>query len=199
VGEDLITATVELPGGNLRLLQPREWADLPDDGAVEWAPLAPYWSVLWRSGTALAGEVASADVSGRRVVELGCGMATPSLAAARGGAAALATDAEPEPLELLARNAELNGVRVETAAVNWNAPDDLVARGPFDLVLAGDVLYERSSVALLLELLPRLAPEAWVADPGRPAAEAFLNRARELWEVEECARGLVTVYRLAPR
>jgi predicted nicotinamide N-methyase len=199
VGEDLITATVELPGGHLRLLQPREWADLPDDGAVEWAPLAPYWSVLWRSGTALAGEVASADLSGRRVVELGCGLATPSLAAARGGAAALATDAEPEPLELVARNAELNGVRVETAAINWNAPEDLVARGPFDLVLAADVLYERSSVALLLQLLPRLAPEAWVADPGRPAAGAFLQRARERWEVEECPRGLVSVYRLSPR
>jgi predicted nicotinamide N-methyase len=36
------------------LLQLGEAAELPDDGPVEWAPVAPYWSVLWRSGVALA-------------------------------------------------------------------------------------------------------------------------------------------------
>ena len=195
--EDLVNATVELPDGALRLLQPREWANLPDDGAVEWAPLAPYWSVLWRSGVALAREVAGSDVGGRRVVELGCGLAAPSLAAARAGAEVTATDNDPDALDLVARNAERNGLLVETMATDWNAPDELVGRGPFDLVLAADVLYERSSVAVLLELLPRLAPQAWVADPGRPAADAFLEQARERWAVEEAARGMVTVYRLA--
>jgi predicted nicotinamide N-methyase len=196
MAEDLVTATVELPDGELRLLQPREWADLPDDGAVEWAPLAPYWSVLWRSGVALAREVAGADLRGRRVVELGCGLAAPSLVAARGGAEVVATDNDADALELVDRNAELNGVRLATAAVEWSTPDDLVARGPFDLVLAGDVLYDRASVARLLQLLPRLGPEAWVADPGRPPAEAFFERARERWPVEEAARGVVTIYRL---
>jgi hypothetical protein len=64
--------------------------------------------------------------------------------------------------------------------------------GPFDLVLAADVLCERPSVALL----PRLAPQTWLADPGRPAAEAFLEQARRRWRVETRARGVVTVYRL---
>ena len=195
--EDLVNATVELPDGALRLLQPREWANLPDDGAVEWAPLAPYWSVLWRSGVALAREVAGSDVGNRRVVELGCGLAAPSLAAARAGAQVTATDNDPDALDLVARNAERNGLLVETMAADWNAPDELVGRGPFDLVLAADVLYERSSVAVLLELLPRLAPQAWVADPGRPAADAFLEQARERWAVEEATRGIATVYWLA--
>ena len=195
--EDLVNATVELPDGALRLLQPREWANLPDDGAVEWAPLAPYWSVLWRSGVALAREVAGSDVGDRRVVELGCGLAAPSLAAARAGADVTATDNDPDALDLVTRNAARNGLPVETMAADWNAPDELVGRGPFDLVLAADVLYERSSVAVLLELLPRLAPQAWVADPGRPAADAFLEQARERWAVQEAARGIVTVYRLA--
>jgi predicted nicotinamide N-methyase len=195
--EHLVNATVELPDGALRLLQPREWANLPDDGAVEWAPLAPYWSVLWRSGVALAREVAGADLGGRRVVELGCGLAAPSLAAARAGAEVTATDNDPDALDLVARNAKRNGLPVETMAADWNSPDELVGRGPFDLVLAADVLYERSSVAVLLDLLPRLGPQAWVADPGRPAADAFLEQARERWSVEEAARGVVTVYRLA--
>ena len=106
--EDLVRQSVELPGGELCLLQPEEWADLPDDGAVEWAPLAPYWSVLWRSGVALARELDPAQVAGLRVVELGCGLGVPSLAAARAGAEVLATDASAEALALLGRNAREN-------------------------------------------------------------------------------------------
>jgi predicted nicotinamide N-methyase len=120
----------------------------------------------------------------------------PSLAAARAGATALATDADPEALELVAQNAEANGVRVETMTVDWSEPDELAARAPFDLVLAADVLYERSAVAVLLSLLPRLAPEAWLADPSRPAAEAFLEQAQRRWRVETTTRGVVRLHRL---
>jgi len=141
-----------LPSGELRLLQPREAAALPDAGPVEWAPVAPYWSVLWRSGVALACELDGVALRGLRVVELGCGLAVPSIAAARAGAAVLATDAYAEALTLVARNARANDVRVETATVDWAEPDELVKRTPFDLVLAADVLYERASVALLLLL-----------------------------------------------
>src|SRR5947208_16220128 len=90
-----------LPDGELRLLQPSDAAALPDDGPVEWAPLVPYSEVLWRSGVALAHEVAEADLAGQRVVELGCGLGVPSLAAARGGADVLATDGDEEALDLL--------------------------------------------------------------------------------------------------
>jgi hypothetical protein len=87
-------------------------------------------------------------------------------------------------------------VQVETAAVDWSAPEDLVSRAPFDLVLAADVLYERSSVAPLLSLLPRLARAAWLADPGRPAAAAFLGRARSRWPLDTRARDVVEIHRL---
>ena len=197
--EDLVRQSVEVPGGELRLLQPEEWADLPDDGAVEWAPLAPYWSVLWRSGVALARELDPAQVAGLRVVELGCGLGVPSLAAARARAEVLATDASGEALALLRRNARENGFELQTAVVDWGRPDELVRRGPFDLVLAADVLYERRAAAQLLALLTRLGPEAWVADPGRPAAEAFLERARARWEVSTELRGIVRVHRLRDR
>jgi predicted nicotinamide N-methyase len=192
----LVTQSVELPSGELRLLQPEESAELPDDGAVEWAPLAPYWSVLWRSGVALARELEGAPLDRLRVVELGCGIAVPSIAAARAGADVLATDSDPEALELVAQNAQANGVQVETAVVDWAQPDDLVRRAPFDLVLAADVLYERAAVAQLLSLLPRLAPEAWLADPGRTVADAFLAEAHRRWEVETRVRGVVQIHRL---
>jgi predicted nicotinamide N-methyase len=192
----LVSQSIELPSGELTMLQPEEVAELPDAGAVEWAPLAPYWAVLWRSGVALAHELDGEPLDGLRVVELGCGLAAPSLTAARAGASVLATDNCTEALELVAQTADANGVNVETAAVDWAEPDELIRRAPFDLVLAADVLYERGSVAQLLSLLPRLAPQAWLADPGRPAAEAFLDEVRRRWTVETRVRGVVDIHSL---
>src|SRR4051812_5243115 len=135
VEDELVTREVELPSGSLRVLQPRESAELPDDGPIEWAPIAPYWSVLWRSGVALARELDADEAgagarprAGTRVVELGCGLALPSIAAARLGATVLATDADPEALELAARNAELNGVHIEAVTLDWTSPAALLDR-----------------------------------------------------------------------
>lgn len=194
--EELVSQSIDLPSGELRLLQPREAAELPDADGVEWAPVAPYWAILWRSGVALARELDGIALSGLRVVELGCGLAVPSIAAARAGACVLATDSSAEALTLVARNARANGVRVGTARIEWAAPDELLEHAPFDLVLAADVLYERASVAPLLSLLPRLAPEAWLADPGRPAADAFLERVGDRWRIETRVRDVVSVHRL---
>jgi predicted nicotinamide N-methyase len=188
-----VAQAIALPGGELRILQPDDAAELPDDGPVEWAPLVPYWSVLWRSGVALAHEVAEADLNGRRVIELGCGLAVPSLAAARGGAVVLATDEDPEALEWAERNARENRLEVGTARVDWGSAGAL---GRFDLVLAADVLYERTSVAVLLDLLPLLADEVWIADPGRPAAQAFLDGARRDWSVAASVRDGIEILRL---
>jgi SAM-dependent methyltransferase len=169
--DELVTQHVELPGGALELRQPSESAELPDDGGVEWAPIAPYWSVLWRSGVALARELERRELRGMRLVELGCGLGVPAIVAARRGAAVLATDSDPEALELLALNAERNDARLETARVDWAAPDEL--------------------------LLPRLAPTALIADPGRPPAEAFLEgAAARAWRVATDIHGVVRIYRM---
>ena len=191
-----VSHRISLPAGDLRLLQPSEAAELPDDGPVEWAPLVPYWSVLWRSGLALARALAGVRLAGLRVVELGCGLGVPSLAVARAGATVLATDECADALELVERNAHENELSLSTARVEWDAADDLVARGPFDLVVAADVLYERESVAALLSLLPRLGSEAWVADPGRPATDAFLDQARRRWPLTTRVHDGVAIHRL---
>lgn len=193
---DFVRRRLTLPDGALDLLQPSEAAELPDDGPVEWAPLLPYWTVLWRSGVALGRELAGAPLAGLRAVELGCGLGVPSLVAARAGATVLATDECDEALALVERNARENGLRLATARVAWDAPDELVALGPFDLVLAADVLYERSSVALLLTLLPRLGREVWLADPGRSVADEFFEQAAHRWSVETSVRDEVEIHRL---
>jgi predicted nicotinamide N-methyase len=197
--DELTGQTIDLPSGELRVLQPREAVEVPDVGPVEWALVAPYWMVFWRSGIGLARELDGIPLRGRRAVELGCGLGVPSIAAARAGADVLATDASTDALALLDRNAEANGVRIETARVDWTEPDELLERPAFEIVLAADVLYERAKGATLLSLLPRLAPEAWLADPGRPnsAADAFLEQARRRWSVETTVRDeVVRIHRL---
>ena len=195
--DELVAVTVDLPRGPLRLLQPSEAAELPDDGPVEWAPLVPYWSVLWRSGVALAREIEACDLRGRRTIELGCGLAVPSMAASRGGARVVATDAEPDALALVTRNAEANALALETALLDWSGRPAPPAGAPFDLVLAADVLYERASVARLLDLIPQLSGEAWIADPDRPTCDVFLEAARERgWSIESWRRGVVRINRL---
>ena len=38
--DEFVTHSIELPSGELRVLQPKEAAKIPDDHQVEWAPLA---------------------------------------------------------------------------------------------------------------------------------------------------------------
>lgn len=185
------------PDFELRILQSTEAAALPDTGPIEWAPLAPYWAVLWRSGVALGRELAAAGgLDGLRVVELGCGLGVPSLVAARLGADVLVTDEADEALELARLNARENGLTVHTQRVRWDVAEELVARGPFDLVLAADVLYERQSVATLLSLLPRLGGEVCLADPGRPVAAAFFEQVPRIWSAETSVRDGIQIHRL---
>jgi predicted nicotinamide N-methyase len=181
---DLVEEVVLLRDRELAVLRPRDSEALLDEEAFEREELLPYWAELWPSGVGLARAVASVALGGRRVVELGCGgLALPSIAAALGGARVLATDWAEDALTLAADNAERNGTSIEVARVAWGEPDALVERGPFDLVLAADVLYERRNLDVLIPLLGRLGREIWLADPGRPPLEEFLERVGREWDV----------------
>jgi predicted nicotinamide N-methyase len=186
---DLVEQQVELGPWTLSLLRPRRADALIDEDAFDHEEFLPYWAELWKSGLALAEEVVARDVHALRVLELGCGLGVPSLAASLAGAEVLATDWSPTAIALLEENARRNDVRLETAIVAWANADALVARAPWDLVLAADVLYERRNVDELLPLLPLLGTHVLLADPGRPHAKTFFEGAAGSWTIEQ--RGLV--------
>ena len=172
--EDLVRQSIELPGGELgACLQPEEWAGLPDDAAVEWAPLAPYWSVLWRSGVALARELdpAAARGAARGRARLRARRAEPRRRPRRRRRCWRPTRA-PRRSRCVARNARgERRSRCETAVVDWAGRDELVAARPVrPRARRGRALRARRPSPSCSSLLPRLGPEAWVADPGRPAA-----------------------------
>jgi predicted nicotinamide N-methyase len=183
VRDDLVEEVIPLRGHDLRVLRPRDAEALLDEEAFEREEFLPYWAELWPSSLALARTLAGRALRGARTLELGCGLGLPSIAAALAGGRVLATDWSREAVAMTAANAERNGATVETLVCSWTEPGPLLARAPWDLVLASDVLYERRNGDVLLELLPRLGPEVWLADPGRPAATPFLEAARQRWEI----------------
>lgn len=124
---------------------------------------------VWPAGRALAQAVTEIDVRGKRVLELGCGLALASLVLARRGADITASDHHPLAEQFLAYNAGLNQLPMPVYRdLPWTA--DGAELGRFDLIIGSDILYERGHSALLAALLERLAhaqAEIVISDPGR--------------------------------
>jgi predicted nicotinamide N-methyase len=178
---DSVEERIALPVGEVALARPRDAEALIDEDDFDHEEFLPYWAELWASGVALAHDMAGRALRGASVLELGCGLGLPSIAAALAGGRVLATDWSPDAVRATAANAALNDVRLETMQVAWAAPDALVERAPWRYVIASDVLYEPRNVEQLLDLLPRLVDKSGrvlIADPGRRPAEDFLERAR---------------------
>jgi predicted nicotinamide N-methyase len=180
---ELIEDVVELGGRRLVVHRPPDPEALLDERAFEHEEFLPYWAELWPSGLALAERVAALPLRGRRILELGCGLGLPSLVAAAGGAAVLATDWAPDAVALLRENAARNSIVLRAETVPWERPEPLLAGSPWDVVLAADVLYERRNADRLLELLPSLGPEVQLADPSRPHTARFLDAASADWSI----------------
>lgn len=162
----------------LDILRPPSAEELIDEASFDEEEFLPYWAELWPSGLALARHVAQLEPAGLRVLELGCGLGLPALAAALRGADVLATDWAEDAIELLRRNAERNGVFVRAARVRWSEPEPLLRAAPWDLVLGADLLYEARNAEQLAELIPKLGAEVLLAEPGRPYAKELLERFR---------------------
>ena len=194
---------ITLAGGDIFLVHPSDWEALREEEGAAGRP-TPFWARPWPSGLALAADLdARPPAAGTRVLELGCGLAAPSIVAARAGAIVLASDGASDAVVFAAHSLALNEAEAEVAHADWAQEGDaLVERGPFDLVLAADVLYTPVNAESLSRLLPRLlAPwgEARIADPGRANARVFLAAARASFAVQKREDGDVSLYRLVPR
>jgi predicted nicotinamide N-methyase len=185
---DLTTETIDLGPFALELQRPPSADELIDEERFADDEFMPYWAELWPSGVELARVVAREELDGLRVLELGCGLGLPSLAAAARGARVLATDWADDAIALLRDNAARNRLEVEYTVVRWTEPAPLVERAPWDLVLGADLLYEPRNVDVLLELLPLLGPRVLLTEPGRPTAARFFERASTSWKLARDGR-----------
>ena len=177
---DIEVRRKDMAGVGAYVVRPADWEALRAEEGAAGRPV-PWWARLWSSGRALAAALAASPPRGR-VLELGCGLALPSIVAALAGDEVLATDGATDAVAFAAHGLALNDVEAEVAHVDWATHGDaLAARGPWDVVLAADVLYTGANVEAASRLLPRLlAPggELRLADPGRAGARDFLAAAR---------------------
>ncbi|WP_169542229.1 class I SAM-dependent methyltransferase [Solirubrobacter soli] len=187
--------------GDAYYVCPADWEQLRHEEGGAGRPV-PYWARPWPSGQTLAAHLRERPVEGR-VLELGCGLALPSVVAAQAGASVLATDGHTDAVAFAAHVLAINEVEGEVAHVDWaEHGDQLVERGPWDLVLAADVLYTSANVNAAQHLFHRLvAPTGTLilADPNRKGAQGFLASARARFDLVSARGPDVSLHTLTPR
>ena len=106
----------------------------------------PYWGKLWDSAIGLASILADQDLTGRDVLDLGCGLGiTGTVAAARGAQVVLA-DHAPPALDFARLNSWPWRERVEVTFVDWRKSD--LGR-KFDFIVGADIVYDRHDIPFL--------------------------------------------------
>ncbi len=144
----------------------------------------PFWAFAWAGGQGLARYILENPqvVAGRRVVDFATGSGLVAIAAMKAGAVSvLASDIDPFCEAAVALNAEANGVSVEFTE------RDLVGEVlDCDVLLAGDVFYDRAFAERLLSWMRGLAAggvDVIVGDPGRAYLPKTDLAARATYEV----------------
>jgi predicted nicotinamide N-methyase len=125
----------------------------------------PYWAFAWAGGQALARYVLDHPeiVRRKRVLDIGAGSGLVGLAALKSGAAdVLAADIDVFACAAMRLNAAANDCALTVTQ------DDLIGEPvAWDVILVGDLFYERPLAERLLAWLEPLGVPALLGDPGR--------------------------------
>jgi len=129
----------------------------------------PYWAFPWVGGQALARYILDNPslVAGKSVLDFASGSGLVGIAAKMAGASeVLATDIDKVALEAIALNMRENGVEIDFSDRNVLDAEDC----PWDVIVAGDVCYEKPMAEKTFAWLRRCSAKgakALMADPGR--------------------------------
>lgn len=164
----------------------------------------PFWAFAWAGGQALARYLLDNpnEARGKSVVDFATGSGLVAIAAMKAGAAsALGADIDIFCAAAVEANAAANGVAIAFTT------DNLLDRPPpaVDLILAGDICYERplaERVLAWLETAHRAGTRVLIGDPGRTyfpreglvkLAEYQVATTRELEDMEVKKTGVWTL------
>ncbi len=133
----------------------------------------PFWAFPWAGGQALARYLLDqpAVVRGRAVLDIASGSGLIAIAAAVAGAATVtASEIDPFAVAAIGLNCTANNVRLAAILGDLLDGTGAAAGRAADVVLAGDVFYEREMAGRLLPWLARAhaaGAVVLVGDPGR--------------------------------
>jgi predicted nicotinamide N-methyase len=128
----------------------------------------PYWAFAWAGGQALTRFLLDHPdwVKGKRVLDFAAGSGLSAIGAAKAGASLVeAAEIDDYAIAAIALNARINDVAINLVR------EDLVGIAPrWDVVLAGDVCYERPMAERVIAWFRALASRGvavLMGDPGR--------------------------------
>jgi len=166
--------TIEIGGTDIHLCTLRDKQQYSDpDGVAEALGINDtLWSlfgVVWPSSIVLAHTMQTYETAGKRILEIGCGMALTSLMLNKRHDDITATDYHPEVEFFLQRNATLNkDAEIQYQRADWSESNDTLGR--FDLIIGSDILYEdehSQQLADFIENHSQSTCEVVLVDPGR--------------------------------
>ena len=143
------------------------WRKTEEELEAEGVP-PPYWAFAWAGGQALARYILDYPeiVRGGAVLDFGSGSGLVAIAAKKAGAGSvLAADVDAFALAAIALNADANHV-----AIDITVNDLIGSDSRWDVILCGDMCYERPLAERLLAWLRQRASggtRALLGDPGR--------------------------------
>jgi len=184
--------SIAIPGGEallIRSLLDRQQYYDPKGAAARLGICSASWplfGLVWPSSVHMAQRLLSRPVQPEeRILEIGCGLALPTLVGRRQGARITASDRHPLTRTFLEINAGLNEISTikyrygqwgeqPDACMSDTGAEPLSAR--YDLILGSDLLYDRDAPAALADFIANHAQpeaEAWIIDPDRGHRPAF--------------------------
>ncbi|MBD2103902.1 methyltransferase [Leptolyngbya sp. FACHB-261] len=166
------TITIGNVDFRIRSLQDSQQFSDPDGEAEKLgisSALWPLFGLVWPAGLVLAEIMSSFPVAGKRVLEIGCGLALASIVVHQRGADITASDHHPMAKSFLAENVALNNFSpINFQAGDWSTQNPLLKK--FDLIIGSDVLYEQNHPGLLskfIDLHSNEQVEVMIVDPDR--------------------------------
>ena len=159
------------------LLDLQQYSD-PLGAAAETGISSTNWSLfghLWPAARVLALMMDSFDLTGKRILEIGAGLALASLVIHRRAGNMTVSDWHPLSESFLNENLKLNQLSPMTYQTgNW--ADSNPNLGCFDLIIGSDILYERQQPRQLAGFIHKHASptaEIIIVDPDRGNRVSF--------------------------
>lgn len=166
--------TLSIGGEEFRirsLLDRQQYAD--PQGEAEAAGISsaawPLFGLVWPSARIMAGAMQSVEIEGKRILEIGSGLALASLVLHRRHGDVTVSDCHPLTEDFLRENLRLNDLpHLAYETGNWSR--DNPSLGRFDLIIGSDLLYDREQPKMLsafIDLHSSADVEVIILDPDR--------------------------------
>ncbi len=142
----------------------------------------PYWGELWPSAIGLSQFLTenASLISGKSILEIGCGLGLPGIVSSLLGGNVIMTDYLPAALQYAEYNWKLNIVSApDMRLLDWRNIEKVA---PSDVLLASDIAYESKSFVPIIIALKSLVKKDGIillSEPNRVFAKKFIKELQD--------------------